>query len=201
MTKTILAWIDLETTGLKAESGRILEYAVVLTDLELNELASLTNIIPQNVGVARTMMDDYVTEMHTSNGLLEELEAAEGNAPQYGDSIEEADQTIAALLQRVTLMKATDPTDIIRVISGNTIGFDRLWIVKDMPILCNSLHYRQLDVSSYKVGFPELFGVATSVAHRAMADIRASIAQQERMRMIVTAGVKALADKGVLLGV
>lgn len=197
MTKTVLVWIDLETTGLDKESGRILEYAVVLTDLELNELASLTNIIPQNVGIARGMMDDYVTDMHTVNGLLPELEDAEEacNWPQYGDSIE---------LHAEKILQLTVPIsgdDTIFVIAGNTVGFDKGWIEQDMPVLFKALHYRQLDVSSYKVGFPKLFGTDTSVAHRAMADIRASIAQQERMRMIVEAGVKALAARGVLLGV
>ena len=59
-----------------------------------------------------------------------------------------------------------------------------------MPTFEGRLHYRQLDVSSYKVGFPELFGTATSDAHRAMADIRASIGQQRLIRKIVKTGIE-----------
>lgn len=197
MSRTVLVWVDLETTGLDKENGRILEYAVVLTDLELNELASLSSIIPQHVGFARIMMDDYVTDMHKENGLLAELEDVEGERDciQYSDSIELHAEKILAL----TALVATDNT--IFVIAGSTIGFDKGWIEEDMPKLFKALHYRQLDVSGYKVGFPELFGTATSSAHRAMGDIQASIDVHRRMRMIVNAGVKALANKGVILGV
>lgn len=199
--KTVLAWCDLETTGLDKESGRILEYAIVCTDLELNDILYMSNIIPQNVGIVRTMMDKYVLKMHRENGLLKELEAIEFNAPQYADSIEQAQDEILQMLNAVRGATGGNIADVIFVIAGNTVGFDKGWIEKDMSILFKALHYRQLDVSAYKVGFPELFGTKTSDAHRAMADIRASIEQQRRMRMIVAAGVKALTEQGIILGV
>ena len=75
--------------------------------------------------------------------------------------------------------------DVIFVVAGSTVSFDKDWLKAHMPEVAKRLHYRQLDVSSYKVGFPEIFGTKTSEAHRAMADIRASIAMQQQMRDIV----------------
>lgn len=196
MSRTVLAWIDLETTGLNKESGRILEYAVVFTDLELNELGAREAILLQDRNIAVELMDDYVVKMHTQNGLLDKLIV--GDTTDYEDSLRIASSDILADMSGLELELGND---IIFVIGGSTIGFDKGWIEKHMPGLFEKLHYRQLDVSGYKVGFPELFGTATSNAHRAMDDIQASIATHRRMQMIVNAGVKALAEQGVILGV
>jgi len=179
--RTVLVWIDLETTGLKREPDRILEYAVVLTDLELKELDTLTAVIPQNMGIVRMKMDDYVTEMHTKNGLLGELDAFpwESDAILYNDSIKVAEQHI------LDLMMSYDNEDVIFIIAGSTISFDRGFIEYVMPGLFEKLHYRQLDVSNYKVAFPDIFGTTTSAKHRAMDDIRDSIAVHAKMRDIV----------------
>lgn len=193
--RTVLAWIDLETTGLDEKGGRILEYAVVCTDVELNEIYHMTAIIPQNVGIAKAMMDEYVVNMHTENGLLAELEAAEGNALQYADSLEAAEENILAMFKAARERVQSRELDTIFVIAGNTVGFDKRWIEEHMPKLFEALHYRQLDVSAYKVGFPQYFGTGTSVAHRAMADIRASIADQDKMRVILDAGLKVLMEQ------
>jgi len=95
---TVLVWIDLETTGLKpVENHRILEYAMVLTDLELNEIASTDCIIPQDTSVAVALMDDYVTDMHEGNGLLEDLRKVERElpVPEYADSVRVADEIMS----------------------------------------------------------------------------------------------------------
>jgi len=204
--RTVLAWMDLETTGLDAENGRMLEYAVIFTDLELNELDAVTDIIPQNVGIARAMMGDYVTEMHTKNGLLEALEAVKTNAPLYADSMEQTDIKLA---NSFALVKNQDK-DVVFVIAGSNVLFDVKWMMEHMPetleyidhrgVIDGPESYRCLDVSSYKVGFPALFKTSTSSAHRAMDDIRYSLGVQVRMKMIVDAGVTALSEQGVILG-
>jgi oligoribonuclease len=184
--RTVLAWIDLETTGLKpVQDHRILEYAVVFTDLELKELGSCEGIIPQDVAVVRDLMDSYVTDMHKDNGLLDDLKVVEPVSLTYDDAIATAQEDILKTLKDVRNYVTDYGEEVIFVIGGNTISFDKGYIEHHMPVLFDKLHYRQLDVSNYKVGFPELFGTATSDAHRAMADIRASIEQQAKMREIV----------------
>ena len=82
--------------------------------------------------------------------------------------------------------------DVIFVVAGSTVSFDKDWLKAHMPEVARRLHYRQLDVSSYKVGFPEIFGTKTSDAHRAMADIRVSIEQQAKMRRLVEAAGRSV---------
>ena len=93
---TILAWFDLETTGLDPKTGRILEYAVVFTDLELTRLATMGSIIKQDVEGAKALMDDYCLKMHSDNGLLAEIETAGlGRLTRYEDHLHLADMAIA----------------------------------------------------------------------------------------------------------
>jgi len=191
---TILTWIDLETTGLKPSGGhRILEYAVVFTDLELNEIASCEGVIPQYENEARALMDDYVTKMHTDNGLLDAIKCAQvgnikaHNAISYGCEVQLAEERILNMMD--------GDKSVIFVIAGSNILFDVKWIMEQMPGVARRLDhknviegpesYRCLDVSSYKVGFPDIFKTATSAKHRAMDDIRASIAMHAKMRSMV----------------
>ena len=198
--RTVLAWVDLETTGLKPiPEHRILEYAVVFTDLHLNELDCMTSVIPQDVAFARSLMDDYVVEMHTKNGLLEELEAVERNTQQgYNTSLYMAQKKILAKFKSVEVRDHVNDYDVVFVIAGSTVKFDKDNLEYHMPGVFETLHYRQLDVSSHKVGFPEVFGTKTSANHRAMDDIRASIAVQSKMRRIMDFAIESddqLVDK------
>ena len=187
---TVLAWIDLETTGLKPDKDRILEYAVVFTDLELNELVSKTNIVNQPGEQLIPLMDEYVIQMHSDNGLLHEI--GQGEQIPYVAGLVRAQQEMMDALDQARSMASDHEVEVIFVIAGNTVGFDKGFIKAQMPELFDLLHYRQLDVSSYKVGFPEIFGTKTSAAHRAMADIRASIEQQAKMRRIVAAAGRSV---------
>jgi len=179
---TVLVWVDLETTGLET-TGTILESAVVLTDLALNTLDVYETIVPQNVPDALGLMDAYCKQMHTDNGLINELIQASSTDPNYLESIVTIEQEILNRLERA---RAQFDGGVIFVIAGSTVGFDKGWIKAHMPRLFKALHYRQLDVSTYKVGFPEIFGAKTSEAHRAMPDIRVSIEQHRKMREIVS---------------
>ena len=182
--RTVLAWIDLETTGLKPiTKHRILEFAVVFTDLELNQLAVVGDVVVQPIDELTPLMDEYVTNMHTENGLLAAI--AERAPVSYADGLMQAEGRIIAKLNSVRNLVSDHEAKIIFVIAGSTVGFDKGYIEYYMPSLFAELHYRQLDVSSYKVGFPEIFGTATSDTHRAMADIRASIQHHRHMRRIV----------------
>jgi len=180
---TVLVWVDLETTGLET-TGTILESAVVLTDLALNTLDVYETIVPQNVPDALGLMDAYCKQMHTDNGLINELIQASSTDPNYLESIVGIEQEI---LNRLSRARLQFDRGVIFVIAGSTISFDKGWIKAHMPRLFKALHYRQLDVSSYKVGFPTIFGIKTSDAHRAMLDIQASIEQHAKMLRLVHA--------------
>ena len=66
-----LLWIDIETTGLDEHTSRMLEVGMILTDGDLNEVASVEVVLgwrdPHGMP-----MPDVVREMHTRSGLLDE---------------------------------------------------------------------------------------------------------------------------------
>ena len=194
-SKTVLVWCDLETTGLNQDAGRILEYAVVCTDPELNDMLYMSQIIPQNVNIARELMDEHALNMHTENGLLEELEAVAANALQYKDSVKQAEDDILQMLDAITEIAGGNVYDIKLIMSGSNPLFDIKWIMRHMPGFADRIEHRSviqgpesyinLDVSVYKVGFPDIFQRVSDSSHRAMDDIRASIASHAKMQAIV----------------
>jgi oligoribonuclease len=63
------------------------------------------------------------------------------------------------------------------IIAGNSIAQDRKFIDKYMPNLASRLHYRMLDVSSFKIIFEYCYRKKfhKKQTHRALADIEESI--------------------------
>lgn len=163
-----LIWIDLEMTGLDPETHKIIEIATVVTDPQLNVLAEGPVIAIYQPEAELAKMDDWCTTTHTNSGLVERIRQS---------TITEAQavaQTIAFLEQWVP--KGVSP------ICGNSIGQDRRFLYKHMPILEQYFHYRYLDVSTLKEltrrWKPELLdGFSKKGSHLALDDIHDSIAE------------------------
>ena len=71
----MLAWIDLEMTGLDPEENVIVEIATLITNDELEIIAEGPSIVIQASEAELAKMDPYVVEMHTKSGLLEEIKS------------------------------------------------------------------------------------------------------------------------------
>ena len=163
-----LIWIDLEMTGLDPETHKIIEIATVVTDPQLNVLAEGPVIAIYQPEAELAKMDDWCTTTHTNSGLVERIRQS---------TITEAQavaQTIAFLEQWVP--KGVSP------ICGNSIGQDRRFLYKHMPMLEQYFHYRYLDVSTLKEltrrWKPEVLdGFSKKGSHLALDDIHDSIAE------------------------
>ncbi len=196
--RTILFWLDFEATGLDIRKGHgeLLEYAAVFTDLQLNELSEEEGVIPQKIDWVESIIHDKAREMHMANGLLDDLKAIQTTAQFFGeDAVRNVENSLIAKLQ---YFLREDPKTIF-VIAGSSISYDRNALKEHMPRLEKMLHYRQLDVSVYKVGFPLIFGSESSAAHRAMADIRESIKKHKLMRDIILGRAELLQSSLQLL--
>jgi oligoribonuclease len=68
-----LVWIDCEMTGLDLEVDELVEIAIVITDFELNVLDPGFQIVIKPDDSALAHMNDFVTKMHESSGLLDEI--------------------------------------------------------------------------------------------------------------------------------
>jgi oligoribonuclease len=173
----LLVWIDCEMTGLDLEVDELVEVAVVITDYNLVAVHPGFSIVIKPDETALENMNDFVTEMHRSSGLLEEI-------PQ-GVSLADAEFAVNEYILKYV------PTPKAAPLAGNTIGTDRAFLAKYMPRVDAHLHYRSIDVSSIKElsrhWFPRVYFNAPTKdgGHRALADILESIRELEYYRRAV----------------
>ena len=171
----MLAWIDLEMTGLDPDLHVIVEIATLITDDQLNLIAEGPDLVISATEEQLKKMDPVVVEMHTKSGLLDEIKASKITLEEAGS------QTLSFLMEHIT-KKGTVP------LCGNSIGTDRRFLAKWLPEIENFLHYRSVDVTSIKeLGkrwFPKVTGAAPEKngGHRAMDDIKASLFELQYYR-------------------
>jgi len=72
-TNDRIIWIDCEMTGLSLTNDALIEVAALVTDYELNQLGDGIDLVIKPPTEALEQMDDFVRDMHTSSGLLDEL--------------------------------------------------------------------------------------------------------------------------------
>ncbi len=163
-------------TGLDLEVDELVEVAVVVTDYELTPLDAGFSIVIRPDQSALDNMSDFVREMHTSSGLIEEI--------PNGVSLADAEYQVLEYILRFVPDHGTAP------LAGNTIGTDRAFIAKYMPRIDAHLHYRNVDVSSIKElsrrWFPRVYfqAPAKNGGHRALADILESIRELDYYRKV-----------------
>lgn len=176
MTEYIV-WADCEMTGLDIDKDEICEIAVIVTDDQLKPVDEGIQIVIKPSDSAMANMGEFVRQMHTDSGLLAELDS--------GVSIESAQEQVLAYLAKFIPEPKTAP------LAGNSIGTDRMFIIRQMPKLDAFLHYRNIDVSSLKElvrrWYPRVyFQLPKKVgSHRALADIRESIQELAYYRRAV----------------
>jgi oligoribonuclease len=172
-----LVWIDCEMTGLDLANDALIEVAVLVTDYELNVLGDGIDLVIAPPPAALDQMGDFVRDMHTASGLLEEL----ANGIPLADAEDQVLDFITAYVKEPR--KAA--------LAGNSVGTDRTFLVRDMPRVESHLHYRNVDVSSIKElvrrWYPRVYYAtpAKSGNHRALADITESISELRYYRETV----------------
>ncbi|WP_298036558.1 oligoribonuclease [uncultured Microbacterium sp.] len=172
-----LVWIDCEMTGLDLAVDELVEIAVVITDFELRPVDTGFQVVIKPSDSALANMNDFVTNMHETSGLIEEI--------PNGVSLAEAETQTLAYIRRFVPQERKAP------LAGNTIGTDRMFLAKYMPQIDQYLHYRNVDVSSVKElsrrWYPRVFfqAPAKNGGHRALADILESIRELRYYREAV----------------
>ena len=162
-----IVWIDCEMTGLDQGADALVEVAAVVTDSELNVLGDGVDIVISPPEAALEQMNDFVRDMHTTSGLLDDLPA--------GATLAEAEATVLEYIRSWVTDAGKAP------LAGNSIGTDKVFLERDMPTLMGHLHYRVVDVSSIKElarrWYPRVYYASPEKngGHRALADILESI--------------------------
>jgi oligoribonuclease len=187
-----LVWIDCEMTGLSLETDALVEVAALVTDYDLNVLGDGIDLVVKPPQAALEQMNDFVREMHTSSGLLTQLDD--------GLSLRDAEEQVLTYVREFVKEPGRAP------MAGNTIGTDRAFLARDMTELEGWLHYRVIDVSSIKElarqWFPRAYFAAPAKAghHRALVDIQESIEELRYYRRAVFTpdpGIDSETAKGI----
>mgnify|MGYP006300820359 CR=1 FL=1 len=164
---TKFLWIDLEMTGLVAETDVILEVAAEVTGTDLETIASYeARLNHARDLVAKRMQKNTWWKDYPENrdDFLQKL--------KDGKPLEAVEKELIALVDHHF---GSEPA----ILAGNSIQSDRAFIKQWMPELDLRLHYRMLDVTSWKVVMQSMYDVhfEKPEVHRAYEDIQASIAE------------------------
>lgn len=195
----MLVWMDIETTGLDPQRDIMLEIAVVVTDDFLNEQGHFSSLIidadPRRFVQCAVEGVDMreIYKGHFENGLVDELRAAfdpdawegtkAGTHSNYAYDVYEwgvraVEKKLLSFLELFGI-EAGAPMAGRPPLCGSTISFDRGFLQVYMPKVLNTLHYRNVDVSTVKLlaerWWPTLPTPEKQDKHRALDDIRDSI--------------------------
>lgn len=193
MSKTIYLFADVETTGTnfnlktgKLQRNELLQIAYQLWNSDLTEQLSIDEHIVEfdNIETILALMDDYVTNMHTSTGLVDRLK-----------SHNNTEKTTDIDTHLFDILKPYKGQGYRIILVGNNIQFDYEVIRRHLPQTVTCLHYALLDVSSIRRMFDILgsdFGTQTKANkasnHDAQTDIEECFKElQVYLKLVKTA--------------
>lgn len=161
-----LLWVDLEMTGLDPLHDRILEVAAIVTDWNFTEIASFESGIGHDIKEISPLLDANPFYIKMKGNKRQLLEQATQSPPE---------KVVERML--VEFIHEYCDTHYPVILAGNSIHMDRQFIQIYWPTVERLLHYRMLDVTSWKLVFENKFGQKFEKAeeHRALGDIRESI--------------------------
>lgn len=136
-----MLWIDVETTGLDPASEVLLEVGLLVTDEWGNVVPDgvfSTVVKPADFSQKLKNADNFVKDMHNSNGLIKEVWRVPSSlSPGHVD--EKAEAFVAKHFgdEKVPL-------------AGSSVHFDRNFVAAHMPKLLGAVSYRNVDISTLK---------------------------------------------------
>ncbi len=160
---TKLLWVDLEMTGLDPKIDKILEVATIVTDMDFNELGRYQSAVFQHSEVLNNM-NEFCQNMHSRSGLVDRVKIAPAER-----------QVVSELTEFISDHFGEESA----ILAGNSIHQDRRFIRQWWPQIDQLLHYRMLDVSSFKIIMQNKYDIDFTKAetHQALNDIEESIAE------------------------
>lgn len=131
-----LVWVDLEMTGLDPLRCKIIQIATLVTDSDLNLVAEGPNLVCHATEEELTSLSDWSRDMFTKSGLLAAVRASKVTRADAERS------TLEFLKTHVT--QGSSP------LCGNSVWNDRQFLWHGMRSVHDFVHYRNIDVSSFK---------------------------------------------------
>lgn len=162
----LFVWMDLEYTTTDVDTARILEVAAIITDRQLEQIGEPFSLTCKPDDFSKHSMPESVVDMHTQNGLLDDVSAS-----TYSETALEK--------QALNWLQQT-ANNAVLIHCGYYLQCDREILAKRMPALYERLGFRQLDVRCLE----EMTDAWTSQGryrrtdrhnHRALGDVREAI--------------------------
>ena len=168
-----LVWLDCEMTGLDPEKERLIEIAIIVTGPQLIPRIEGPVLVIHQADDVLDKMDKWNKGTHGRSGLIDKVKASVLSEA-------EAEAEILAFISQY-VPKGVSP------LCGNTISQDRRFLVRYMPKLEAYLHYRNIDVSTFKElakrWSPDVYNAfKKQQKHTALADVHESIDELEHYR-------------------
>ena len=177
-----LVFLDLETGGLngRLDNGKlgmefypILEAALIVTDRKLQQVGEPLRLAIHHSEERIADCSQWALDTHEKSGLLADVR----NSTL---TLANAEQAIIEHLKSLGINKYNRKEHSGGILAGNSIMFDRSFIMAQMPEFNDYLHYRQLDVSALNLTVrlfkPEIENkVVKEYKHEAFADIQETI--------------------------
>ncbi|MBP0132493.1 MAG: oligoribonuclease [Nitrosospira sp.] len=168
-----LIWIDMEMSGLKSDTDRIIEVALVVTDSQLTVVAEAPVLVVHQSDEVMDGMDNWNKSTHGKSGLIDKVKSS---------CLTESEVE----LSMINFLKQHVPPGVSPM-CGNSICQDRRFLARTMPQLESYFHYRNLDVSTLKElakrWKPEIMaGLTKKSKHEALSDIYDSIEEMKYYR-------------------
>ena len=187
----MLIFMDLETSGLRADTHSVLEVAVIMTDdafadiarftavahwLYASDLADANSAVRDAFAKFTVDVDPFVLEMHTKNGLWAASMASTM-------SLDDVDSMLATFIAETCAAHGVVPGEKTGPqLAGNTINFDRAFLQAQLPLTHALLHYRNVDITTLNEVARRFWPAvhkdrprSAGNVHRAEADVLASL--------------------------
>lgn len=171
--KEYIIWCDVKTTGVVVFDDKLLEIGALVTDMEGNKVGEGFTQVVQVAYMKTTVdkCDDYVQNMHTKNGLFEDLWY--GGLPL--DEIE--DLFIEWLKETVPEYDGNFDKNLVFYFGGRSITLNRNFLYANTPRIFNVFSHQSVDLTSISLmlerNFPQVDKFVFYVeetAHRALQD-------------------------------
>lgn len=171
----LIAFIDVETTGLDERVDELLEISAIVTTNDLEPVDDgITAIIEPATPKWRDSLSDFIIDMHTRSGLLADIDAGEGRP------VDAADLDVARYLD-------SHRESLPLILAGSSITLDRNFLRAQAPATYARLHYRSMDLSAVReftiraLGLPRP-DVESRGIHRGLADLHDTIGLARALR-------------------
>jgi oligoribonuclease len=174
-----IIWCDIETTGLDPNTDIILEVGLRVTDWYGVEIDRVTMPVLNHGWRSILARDTDVWAMHQESGLIAELTDLQNGLLDHHFHGKSA--VAAKLLYWLQKFDGLGPHRGLFPMAGNSIHFDRKFLLHHMPVVERWFSYRNLDISSIreacKIVNPSLHAKepVNTKNHRPQGDLDASI--------------------------